>query len=152
MMRPTPKQRRKEMVRMRKSLLVLSIVAVLVAAFGFEGWRNQAVGEDAEILNFGIVVALSGPAATWGIVNNRSIPMGSDKVNAQGGFKVKGKTYKWNPISYDHKYVPAEAVKAANKAIYDDKVKFIAIQGGAPAVACLSLLKENNMLSLNFAG
>jgi hypothetical protein len=34
-----------------------------------------------------------------------------------------GKTkYKWEPIGYDHEYIPAEAVKVANKAIYCDKV------------------------------
>lgn len=39
-----------------------------------------------------------------------------------GGFQVGKTKYKWEPIGYDHKYIPAEAVKVANKAIYCDKV------------------------------
>ncbi len=48
-----------------------------------------------------------------------------------GEFKVNGKAYEWDIITYDHKYVPAEAVKAANKAIYSDQVKFMSVMGGS---------------------
>ena len=94
-------------------------------------------------IGFGIVTALSGPAAPWGIGNGRGMELGADDVNEKGGFKVKGETYKWKVYMYDSKYIPAEAVKALNKAIYSDRVSFVAIQGGSPLLACIPLLKQN---------
>ncbi len=133
---------------MRKKTAPLMIILLLVC--GMVGQKPALAAE--KVLKFGILSYLTGPAAPWGIPNYRSISLGAYKINDQGGCKVGNTTYKWDPIVYDTKYVPAEAVKAANKAIYSDKVSFIAVGGGACAVACLSLLKENNMLSLNFAG
>jgi branched-chain amino acid transport system substrate-binding protein len=134
---------------MKKVAIFLAIGAILLA---------QTIGDqksayaDEKVMKHGILSYLTGPAAPWGIPNYRSISMGAWKINDLGGFKVGKTTYKWEPVVYDTKYFTAEAVKAANKAIYSDKVSFISIGGGACAIACLPLLKEVNMLSLNFAG
>ncbi|MCK9275990.1 MAG: ABC transporter substrate-binding protein [Syntrophales bacterium] len=127
-------------------------IGICLFTIGLIAAPFQSVAAEAESVNLGIISYLTGPASPWGITDYRSIDMGADLVNEQGGFTVKGKTYKWNTLSYDSKYIPAEAVKAANKAIYGDKCRFLAIGGGACAIACLPLLKSNNMLSLNFAG
>ena len=130
--------------------------AQLLAIFLLLSWLVSgpfcAAQAAEKIIKFGLIEALSGPAAVWGIPNYRSMCMGAWTINDQGGFKVGNTTYKWEPIGYDHKYIPAEAVKAANKAIYSDKVSFMTIHGGANLLACIPLLKENNMLSLNNAG
>lgn len=106
----------------------------------------------ADKIKFCTITALSGPAAPWGIPSARGIRLGAEEINDNGGFKIKGKTYKWDLLEYDHKYVPAEAVKAANRAIYSDKVRFMSIMGGGPTLACIPLMKENKILSLNAAG
>ena len=134
---------------MKKLILVFAIGFVLLAT-GFGGGQSSAIA--AKEIKIGIIAAISGPAAPWGIPNTRGIRLGAEEVNEKGGFKVKGKEYKWKLIEYDHKYIPAEAVKAANKAIYSDKVKYLAIMGGSPTLACIPLMKENKILSLNFAG
>jgi len=135
-----------------KKLVVALVMGGMLLAFGFAGGQRPALAAEEKILKFGILSYLTGPAAPWGIPNYRSISLGAFKVNDQGGFRVGTTTYKWEPVVYDTKYIPAEAVKAANKAIYSDKVSFIAVGGGANAIACVPLLKEVNMLSLNFAG
>lgn len=134
---------------MKKMIIVLAIGAML---FAQTVWEQKSALAAEKVMKHGILSYLTGPAAPWGIPNYRSISMGAWKINDQGGFKVGKTTYKWEPVVYDTKYVPAEAVKAANKAIYSDKVSFISIGGGACAIACIPLLKEVNMLSLNFAG
>ncbi|HYB22011.1 MAG TPA: ABC transporter substrate-binding protein [Thermodesulfobacteriota bacterium] len=131
---------------MKKLISFVIIGALLQIGLG------SASAEEAKVINFGLLKAISGPAAVWGIPNSRSISMGAEKINDQGGFKVKGQTYKWNPIVYDHKYVPAEAVKAANKAIYGDKCMFLSIMGGSITLASIPLMKENKILSVNDAG
>jgi branched-chain amino acid transport system substrate-binding protein len=102
-------------------------------------------------VRFGILTALSGPASVWGIANSRAMSLNAEMVNDKGGFKVKGETYKWKVLIYDQKYIPAEAVKALNKAIYSDKVSFVSVMGGSPLLACIPLLKQNNILSLSDA-
>jgi branched-chain amino acid transport system substrate-binding protein len=135
---------------MRRCITKLTLL-FLILALALFGAGNMACKKAAQEVNFGIITALSGPAAPWGIANSRSMTMMAEKINEEGGFQVEGKTYKWKVFTYDSKYVPAEAVKALNKAIYNDKVSFVAIQGGSPLLACIPLLKENNMLSLNDA-
>lgn len=135
---------------MVKKLAIIVTMAVVMLGSGFYGQQNHVFAAE-KYKTFGMLKALSGPAAPWGIPISRSIEMGAEKINEQGGFTVKGQTYKWKTVTYDHKYVPAEAVKALNKAIYADKVDFVSIMGGSPLLACLSLLKENNLLSLNDA-
>ncbi|MCK9274930.1 MAG: ABC transporter substrate-binding protein [Syntrophales bacterium] len=130
----------------------IAAIGIFFLAFGLILAPQAAVAEKAETINFGIISYLTGPASPWGIPNFRSISMGAEMVNEKGGFKVNGKTYKWKVFSYDSKYIPAEAVKAANKAIYADKCRFLAIGGGACVIACMSLLKSNDILSLDFAG
>ena len=130
---------------MKLRLLLLISAIVLIAT----GPHAQAAGPAK--VKIGALMALSGPAAPWGIPILRGVERAAEEVNKQGGFKVKGKSYEWDVRSYDHKYVPAEAIKAANKVIYSDRAKFLSIMGGSPTLAVIPLMKENNILSLNFA-
>ncbi|MCK9275341.1 MAG: ABC transporter substrate-binding protein [Syntrophales bacterium] len=133
---------------MRKLIVVLTVGCVV----GFMCMITETRTAYAEKeVKMGILVAMSGAASVWGIPSTRTILLGADEINEMGGFKVKGETYKWKPMVYDTKMVPAESVKALNKAIYSDKIDFVSIQGGASVLGCLPLLKQNNMLSLNTA-
>lgn len=123
------------------------ILSVLVGVFFLHHPVNAA-----EKVRLGVLCALSGPAAPWGIPNSRSIILEAEELNKKGGLKVGGKTYELEVMVYDHKYIPAESAKAANKAIFADKCNFLAIQGGAPTMAAIPLMNENKILSLNFAG
>jgi len=135
---------------MRK--FVIGITATILLALCLGQGQNIAFAQEAKKINFGILNSITGPAAPWGNPIYRSEALSAWKVNDQGGFKVKGQSYTWNPILYDHKYVPAEAAKACNTAIYGDKVSFLSVQGGSTCVACIPLMKENNILSLNVSG
>lgn len=134
---------------MKKKAVAALWVSVIVCVFGMAIGGTDAYAEKE--LKFGILTALSGPASVWGIANSRAMSLNADMVNDKGGIKIKGETYKWKVFIYDQKYIPAEAVKALNKAIYSDKVNFVSIMGGSPLLACIPLLKQNNMLSLNDA-
>jgi len=135
-----------------KRFILAVVFGSLLLAIGFWEVQNPAMAADLKILKLGNISFLSGPAAPWGIPIARALSMGISKINDPGGFKVGNTTYKWEQIDYDSKYIPAEAVKAANKAIYGDKVNYITMGGGALVVACTPLLKENNMLLMHYAG
>ncbi len=136
---------------MKRKFWICGIVA-LSALISLAGFHSPVMAAGAEKVRLGIICALSGPAAPWGIPNSRGITLDAEAINKKGGFKIGGKTYELEVLVYDHKYVPAESAKAANKAIFADKCKFLAIQGGSPTLAVVPLMKENNILSLNFAG
>lgn len=124
---------------------------MLIAAIALNVIGPQAHAADPAKVKMALLLALSGPAAPWGIPILRGVEMSAEEVKMSGEFKVKGKAYEWDIIAYDHKYVPAEAVKAANKAIYSDQVKFMSNMGGSTTLAVIPLMKENNILSLDIA-
>jgi branched-chain amino acid transport system substrate-binding protein len=134
---------------MKKKVIGIVMVCIFFCFMGMTVGIN-AVYADEEV-RFGILTAISGPAAPWGIIDSRAMSLNAEMINERGGFKVKGETYKWKTIIYDQKYIPAEAVKALNRAIYNDKVSYVAVMGGSPLLACIPLLKTNNMLSMNDA-
>lgn len=135
---------------MERSRFYAIIICSILACFLMNIGQSRSAG--AKEVKLGILCALSGPAAPWGIPNSRGIMLGAEEVNQKGGFTVGGETFTFKTIRYDHKYVPAESVKAANKAIYSDKCDFLSVMGGSCAVATVPIMKSNNILSLNFAG
>lgn len=135
---------------MKKTIVLLMVTVMLSLWFGAAHRTTEAA--EVKTLKLGNITFLSGPAAPWGIPISRALSMGISKINDRGGFQVGNTTYKWEQIDYDSKYIPAEAVKAANKAIYGDKVNFITMGGGALVVACTPLIKENNILLMHYAG
>jgi branched-chain amino acid transport system substrate-binding protein len=135
---------------MRKLYVTLTI-GIVVFAFMLSTGLPTGHAAEAKKVKMGTIQALTGPAAPWGVANTNIINFRAAEINSKGGFKVKGETYEWETVNYDGKYVPAEAVKAVNKAIYSDKVTFLAFQGAPSVIACETLLKENNILTMNVA-
>ena len=131
---------------MRRNLVTI-IVWVSFCVLSLVAGGKPALAEKE--VRLGVLTAISGPAAPWGIPIARSIYMGADKINDSGGFKVNGETYKWKVTNYDTKHTPAVTVNAINKAINSDKIQYASIMGDAPLLACIPQLKSNNILSLN---
>jgi len=81
--------------------------------------------EAQETLKIGLITALSGPGAPWGLVWKRTATLEQEKVNAAGGLLLGGKRYKLEFIFEDDKMGGAGGRMAAEKLIFKDKVKFI---------------------------
>jgi len=135
---------------MKKRAAALVFIALFCLMTLLVG-SNLYAGNDFKEVRFGIITALSGPASPWGIPNSRAMMLDAERINNEGGFIVDGDTYKWKVFTYDHEYIPARAVRALNRAIHNDNVSFVSVQGGAPLLACIPTLKQNNMLSLSEA-
>lgn len=140
-------------MKIRRMLLVLAVVLTMLTG-SFVGCTPTGDDEleEAEVVKFGVISFLTGPAAPWGIPITRAIQVGAEMLNDEGGFVVDGTRYKWEVIIYDSGYVPAEAVSALNRLIFNDEVSFVNVGGAPCALACLPLLQENELLSLNNAG
>jgi branched-chain amino acid transport system substrate-binding protein len=79
--------------------------------------------------------------------------LAADDVNAKGGLDVGGKKYKVKVVAYDDKYQAGEAVTAANRLVFEDKVKYVIGPVGSAAALAVGPIMEKNkvvMLTLGF--
>ncbi len=124
-----------------KKVVALSLMCLAGTAFA------------QEELKVGAIVTLSGAGAAWGQAMLYATELAADDVNAKGGLDVGGKKYKIKVVAYDDKYQAGEAVTAANRLVFEDKVKYvIGPVGSAGALAVTPIVAKNKvvMLTLGF--
>lgn len=78
-----------------------------------------------ETVNIGWTGPLSGGAALYGKNTLNGIEMAVNEINAQGGVEIGGKKYKFNVVSLDDKYSPAEAAVNARRLVQEYKTPVI---------------------------
>lgn len=127
---------------MFKPKYMLAVLASLVV--------SAACAEDT--LKIGVLASLSGPGAPWGQAILYGTQLAVDDVNAKGGLMVGGKPYTLQIVAYDDKYQANEAVTAANRLIFEDKVQFImGPMGGATALAIGPTTEKNKVITTTMA-
>jgi branched-chain amino acid transport system substrate-binding protein len=97
----------------------------LVFIFFLASYGSAALAQATKVLKLGSFNPRSGPAASWGINSDQANDLAADERNKKGGVTVQGQQYKIELIHEDDKARGEEGVKATNKLIYTDKVKFI---------------------------
>jgi branched-chain amino acid transport system substrate-binding protein len=108
-----------------------------------------AAAQAQEVLKIGGVGPLSGGGTAWGLAAQRGIQLGIDDINAAGGFKAEGKTYKLELIMYDDQYTGAGGKAAAERLVNQDKVKFIiGPVGSPPALALIGVTNPAKVLAM----
>lgn len=104
-------------------------------------------------IKIGAIVTLSGAGAAWGQAMLYATELAAEDVNAKGGLEIGGKKYPVKVVAYDDKYQAGEAVTAANRLIFEDKVQYIiGPVGSAAALAVSPIVNKNKvvMLTLGF--
>ncbi len=134
------KSRRLSIVRM----LVLPIMIVAMVTLFFGGC--EAEGE--KTLKIGYIGALQ---TAPGLDGQRDIELSADLDNEAGGMVVGGDKYNVQIISYDSGGNQSQAVAAANKLIFEDKVKFILYDTMSVPTAWLPIADENKVLTAGAA-
>ncbi|MEX0320183.1 MAG: ABC transporter substrate-binding protein [Ruegeria sp.] len=94
----------------RRTLMKTSVaLAVSVSALA------SAVWADNPVLKIGFVGVTSGPAAAWGISNQRSMEARADWINEAGGYKIGDTTYDIEIVSFDDQKDPKRAIAGMEK-------------------------------------
>lgn len=125
---------------MKLSILAATTVLSLLAGNAFA---------QEETLKVGALVTLSGAGASWGQGMLRAAELAAEDVNEHGGLDVGGKTYKVEVIPYDDSYKANEAVTAANRLVFEEKVKYIiGTVGSAPILAIQPITEENGVITM----
>lgn len=96
---------------MRKRM-ILKAAAIAVACSVTLGSNVFAANETLKI---GFVGVTSGPAAAWGISNQRSMEAGAAIINDNGGVKIGETTYDVEIVSFDDQKDPKRAIAGMEK-------------------------------------
>ena len=100
-----------------RSLLAMGAAALLVGA-------GSASAED-NVIKIGVLGVMSGPAASWGLVNKYCAETTAQWMNEKGGVEIGGKKYKIEIVSIDDKNDPKLAVSGAERLTQQDGIKYI---------------------------
>ena len=111
------------MIVSRKDLRVLTSAIAGIAALGFASAAQAKVDGDTIIL--GAAISLTGKYATNGIHAQKGYDFAVDKINANGGVTVGGKSYKLKVQYYDDESTPARGAQLAERLINQDGVKYM---------------------------
>lgn len=107
------------------------------------------VANAQETIKIGVISALTGPAAPWGLALEAGVKMATEEANAKGGLDVAGKKYKLEVISYDEQYKAAVAVSAARRLIDQEQAHFIfGPLSSAGTLAVRDILQQNKVISI----
>jgi branched-chain amino acid transport system substrate-binding protein len=102
-----------------------------------------------ETLKIGGVGPLSGGGTAWGLAAQRGIEIAIEEINAAGGVKAEGKTYKLQLVMYDDQYTGAGGKAAAERLVNQDNVKFIiGPVGSPPALGVISVTNPAKVIAL----
>ena len=128
-------------MKMKKNLS-LHVAVILVPAFlallFITPYNSSVLAEDAKTVRIGVLVCLTGWFSTFDTLEWEEAQLARDMLNERGGITIKGQKYKIELIAEDCKSTVDGVVAAANKLVYDHKVKFIA----GPAAFFASAAKE----------
>lgn len=124
------------------SRTILATASVLALLAG------NAVAQE-QTLKIGALVTQSGAGASWGNGMLRAAELAAEDANKDGGLEVGGTKYKVEVIAYDDGYKANEAVTAANRLVFEDKVKYIiGTVGSAPILAIQPITEEAGVITM----
>jgi branched-chain amino acid transport system substrate-binding protein len=129
-------------MRRLKALMVIGLGLAFVVLPIVNGFTEAA----PKVLKIGNTVPLK---AKEGIQIKKWLELLAERLNNSGGLRVKGERYNVKIISYDDEYSADTGRAAAERLIYQDKVKHIICQwGSAPIVATLKAAEINKVLQI----
>lgn len=107
----------------RKSFLKGLVYGTAGLAIGL-GAPDATVAAD-KTLKIGVLGVMSGPAASWGLVNRYCAEARAKMINEAGGIEIGGETYDIEIVSIDDRNDPKVAVSGAERLIYEEGIHYI---------------------------
>src|SRR3954471_19134422 len=98
----------------RRGLLAGSSALVMVGLAGVGTARAE------NVLKIGVLGVMSGPAASWGLVNKYCAEATAQMVNDKGGIEIGGEKYRIQIVSVDDRNDPKLTVSGAERLIQQE--------------------------------
>jgi branched-chain amino acid transport system substrate-binding protein len=113
------------------------------------GLGVASAAEAQDVIKIGGIGPLSGGGTAWGLAAQRGMELAVEDLNAAGGAKAAGKSYKYELIMYDDQYTGQGGKAAAERLVNQDKVSFvIGPVGSPPALGTISVTNPAKVLAL----
>ena len=96
--------------------------SLLTASLSIAGCGQSA---DTKELKIGVLGVMSGPAASWGLVNRYCAEASAKMINDKGGFQIGEDTYKIKIVAVDDRNDPKVSVSGAERLIYEEGIHYI---------------------------
>ncbi|MEK0083039.1 ABC transporter substrate-binding protein [Benzoatithermus flavus] len=77
------------------------------------------------VLKIGVLGVMSGPAASWGLVNKYCAEATAQMYNEKGGVEIGGEKYRIQIVAVDDKNDPKLSVSGAERLIQQEKIRYI---------------------------
>ena len=129
----------------RREMLRSSIATTAAIAAGGTLVPSISFAAD-KVVKIGFLAPLTGDVAAWGKPGLDGCLIWADWVNAAGGIKIGGDSYKVEFVSYDNEYDAGKARAGATKLIKEDEVKFIMMLGGDTWPGVQKIAEREGML------
>ena len=113
---------------------------IAAGAIGAAVTCSTALAQD--VIKIGAPLPLTGPLSPEGMKQQRGNNLWAETVNAKGGIKVGGKTYKVEIVYVDYASNTPRAVQSAERLITEDKVNFLFSPFGSGAAKAASSVSE----------
>lgn len=131
----------------RRDFLRTTALAALAGA----ALTGAAFAENADKLKIGFVGVTSGPAAAWGISNQRSMETRAEWLNELGGVQIGDKTYDVQIVSFDDQKDPKRAI-AGMERMAQEGIHYVVgpnVDDGAAAVRPVA--EQNGIIYFPYA-
>jgi branched-chain amino acid transport system substrate-binding protein len=98
-------------------------IGIVLVALGSVCFSGSLLAED--VLKIGVLGVMSGPAASWGLVNKYCAQTSAQLYDEQGGFEIAGKKYKIEIVAIDDKNDPKLAVSGCERLTKQEGIHYI---------------------------
>lgn len=110
------------------------------------------VRAEEKILKIGVLGTMSGPAASWGLVNKYAAETTAQMYNDKGGVKIGNDLYKIQIVAIDDKLDSRFAVRGAEHLTRKEGIKYIIGPNvDTTAVAIVPILESANAINVAYA-
>ncbi len=126
-------------------------LGLLVAALTGGGFAGRAHAQQ-KVLKIGVLGVMSGPAASWGLVNRYCTEATAQIVNEQGGWEIGGEKYRIEVVSIDDRNDPKVSVAGAERLAYQEGIKYIIGPNvDTTAAAIVPVLEKAGAINIPYA-
>ena len=109
----------------KSKITIIIVVVLFFLSFGESIFAEGQKEAETPTLKIGVLAAMSGAAASWGLTIKYSAEAVAEMYNNEGGIEIDGKKYKIKIVSVDTKLDPRIAKTGMERLVYKEKVKYI---------------------------
>lgn len=124
------------------------IVALALAA-SLTACKQSAQGGSEPVIRIGSAAPLTGEIAHLGKDNENGVRLAVDEINAAGGIKLGGKTYRFEMVGEDDKADPREGTLAAQKLVDEGVIAVVGHLNSGTSIPASRIYADANVVQIS---